>query len=620
MYVGWAARRAATNAIRGPQSALTDFLASHNISAHQIHQEHQRRLREAQQQAAQETGEADENKENESDPGDEAVEERKKRKRKEEKAIMKIKQSKEFKRRKFEEKIKKRQKGSGDDDDSDYDDDSIARNMLYKKAQPMPGQFENCEICEKRFTVTAYSKTGPEGGLLCTKCSKELGKEEKKKQQPKKRGPLKGKRRQTESDRMMGDVKPGAKSLVEICVRKVVANIVDIEEFGDLPQTLLDRLSQVLSQKRALDPRTLEFFLQADSSRIAIYDAAKLETDDFEKIFSFMPELEDVNLRNAGQMKDEVLLYMLDHNPKIKHLQLGAANLITNHGWLQLFQKQGPKLESFKTCDLDAALDDSAIEALVQHCPNLQRLKLKKCWQTTERSIQCLTSLPSLHHLSLSICPDTSAETLSTLITTIGTPLETLSLESFHNADDTTLTAIHRTCTELSKLRFTNNAICTDAGFASLFSNWPNPPLPTIDLSDNRDIDNQNPDGPAERPIGLASMGFQALMTHSGSRLEKLNVKACRHISHEALLRVFDHEKHTYPMLRDMDLSFVAPVDEVVTTAIFRCCPKLEKLAIFGCNQVRGREVRIPAGVAVIGMMDAQESVVVEGGWERGDV
>jgi DNA repair protein RAD7 len=478
----------------------------------------------------------------------------------------------------------------------------------------MPGQFENCEKCEKRFTVTAYSKTGPEGGLLCTKCSKEVGKEEKK-QQAKKRGPPKVRRRQTESDRMMGDVKAGAKSLLETCVRMVAANIVDIEEFGDLPQTLLDRLSQVLSQKRALDPRTLQFFLKADSTRIAIYDAAKLETDDFEKIFSFMPELEDVNLRNAGQMKDQVLLYMLDHNPKIKFLQLGAANLITNEGWFELFRKQGRKLESFKTCDLDAAMNDKVVEALVYHCQNLQRLKLKKCWQMTEDSMKFLSILRNLQHLSLSICPETSADTLSILITSTGSFLRTLSLTSFHNADDTTLDAIHTTCTHLTKLRFTNNNTCTDSGFANLFTNWPNPPLQFIDLSDNRDIDNQNPDGPADFPIGLASSGFTAMMLHSGLGLQHLNIKACRHISHEALVSVFDPSKHMYPLLRDMDLSFVAPVDEVAMTAIFKSCPRLEKLAIFGCNQVRGRDVSIPAGVAVIGMMDAQESVVVEGGW-----
>jgi DNA repair protein RAD7 len=54
--------------------------------------------------------------------------------------------------------------------------------------------------------------------LLCTKCSKELANEEKKNQPKKRRGPPKGKRRQTESDRMMGNVQPGSKSLLETCV------------------------------------------------------------------------------------------------------------------------------------------------------------------------------------------------------------------------------------------------------------------------------------------------------------------------------------------------------------------------------------------------------------------
>jgi len=191
---------------------LTDFLASHNISAQQIHTDYQRRLREAQEQAAQSpSNNQDEDKEDEmeaeEDENGETVEERKKRKRKEEKALAKIKQSKEFKRKKSEHKR------NYSDDESD---DAIARSML-AKAQPLPGQLENCEICEKRFTVTPYSKTGPDGGLLCAKCSKELANEQRK-SQPKKRGAPKGKRRQTESDRMMGNVKPGSKSLLETCV------------------------------------------------------------------------------------------------------------------------------------------------------------------------------------------------------------------------------------------------------------------------------------------------------------------------------------------------------------------------------------------------------------------
>ena len=197
------------------QSALTDFLASQNISAQQISLDYRRRQREAQEAEAQakqrDGGNVIDDKENEMDVDDdcEGPEERKKRKRNEEKALTKIKQSKEFKRRKSEQKKKK--------PNDEVADNALARNMM-SKAPPLPGQMQNCEICEKRFTVTPYSKTGADGGLLCTKCSKELADEEKESQPKKKRGLPKMKRRQTESDRMMGDVKAGSKSLVEHCV------------------------------------------------------------------------------------------------------------------------------------------------------------------------------------------------------------------------------------------------------------------------------------------------------------------------------------------------------------------------------------------------------------------
>ena len=568
--------------------------------------------------------------------------------------MMKIKQSKEFKKRKFEEKKKRKKKDAkgdsdfdGDDDDYDEDDeDAIAREMLYKKSQPLPGQLENCEICEKRFTVTAYSKTGPEGGLLCPKCSREM-KQEEAKRQPKKKGPARGKRRQTESDRMMGEPDQGPLSLVEICVRKVAANIVDIDEFGDLPQHLLDRLSQILSQRRAIDSRTLQLFLKADSTKIDIYDAAKLETDDFQKIFSFMPELEHVNLRNAGQMKDEVLLYMLDQCPHVRHLQLGAANLITNDAWRKVFERQGRKLATFKVADLDAAMDDAAIQSLVRYSNNtLTRLKVRNCWKTTEASIASLSDLTNLQHLSLSISPDASSPVLVDLVKNVGPHLQTLLLENYRHADDDVLDAIHQSCRQLTKLRFSNNALVVDAAFERLFSNWSNPGLIHVDFSDVRAITEQNADGePDTAVVGLASSGLEALLRHSGSTLQILNLKACRHISRATLLDLFDphlsaEDKarstmasvtatatasastsrpraapglRTYPQLRDIDLSFVSQTDATVVAAIFQSCPNLRKLAVFGCHEVGAGAVNVPAGVAVIGLMNAMQEVVLEG-------
>lgn len=164
-------------------------------------------MRQAEQEAAanepaDELEEADEYEDNDG----ETAEQRKKRKRKEAAMLTKIKQSKEFARRKA------RRTGEPDDDD-----DVIAREMMYQKSRPMPGQLENCELCNKRFTVTPYSKSGPNGGLLCAKCSKEVADDERK-SKAKKQVPRSG-RRQNQSNLLDGIVQQGALSLVEMCAK-----------------------------------------------------------------------------------------------------------------------------------------------------------------------------------------------------------------------------------------------------------------------------------------------------------------------------------------------------------------------------------------------------------------
>ena len=89
---------------------------------------------------------------------------------------------------------------------------------MYEKKKPLPGQLENCENCDKRFTVTAYSKTGPEGGLLCTKCSKEQEDQRKKDLRPKPKAANRAKQRQARSNLLDGIVRNGSKTLQELCV------------------------------------------------------------------------------------------------------------------------------------------------------------------------------------------------------------------------------------------------------------------------------------------------------------------------------------------------------------------------------------------------------------------
>ena len=162
---------------------------------------------QGQQQAAAngEAAEQDVKDEDEDEGEEETLEtavQKKKRKRREEAVLTKIKNSKAK---------KKQKKGDGDDD--------VAWDM-YAKKQPLPGQLENCEKCEKRFTVTPYSKTGPDGGLLCARCSKEQEAQKKKDQKkPKPKAVSREKRRQVQSNLLDGIVQIGAKSLQDICIK-----------------------------------------------------------------------------------------------------------------------------------------------------------------------------------------------------------------------------------------------------------------------------------------------------------------------------------------------------------------------------------------------------------------
>lgn len=322
-----------------------------------------------------------------------------------------------------------------------------------------------------------------------------------------------------------------------------------------------------------------------------------------------MPHLVHVNLRFAGQMKDKVFEYMMDRQLKIKHLQLDAANLVSDGCWRQLFMKLGPQLEGLKLSNLDCSFDDETVVTLSRQCPNLRRLKLSHCWKFGDEALAALENLSNLEHLSINLLTDVQQTKVVNLVDKLGPKLRTLSLQGLHDCDDTLLEIIHKRCSRLEKLRLSDNTVCTDQGYVNLFTGWSNPPLKFVDLSSTRDVDNSNPNGPAE-PIGLASKGFIALMEHSGSKLEKMNISSCRHISVDAFEKVFADDR-TYPALKELDISFQTVMNDFIAASIFKCCPAMQKLTAFACFNVVN--VRVPAGVAVIGGLRAQDSIVLEG-------
>ena len=161
---------------------------------------------------------------------------------------------------------------------------------------------------------------------------------------------------------------------------------------------------------------------------------------------------------------------------------------------------------------------------MVRYAPNLKRLKLKLCRLLGQSAVKAISKLEHLEHLSLILNKEVSTPTLVDLVTQRGPSLRTLSLEKFIDADDSVLEAIHTSCTQISKLRFSENDTATDAGDRALFANWAKPPLTFVDVNSTRDVDNNNAHGP-EEPAGL-----RAMMAHSGTQLKFVDISPCRHI------------------------------------------------------------------------------------------
>ncbi|KYK57255.1 DNA repair protein Rad7, protein [Drechmeria coniospora] len=585
----------------GQQSALTDFLASHNISARQIRDEADQRRMDAAVQGLQENEEdnsvvtAPTTNRRRSTRGGAVEVPKSKKKSNEQKAIEKMKNGKAFKKRKKYL-------------DSSDDEDEIAKAIFDAHHAPMPGQMENCAICRKRFTVTPYSLAGPDGGLLCAPCGRQMAKEQQgqPKKKPRKQTGGVGSRRAWQSRILDGDV--GTKSLATLCVQTLAKNVDMADSLGDLPDHLVDKIARIFSKRRLLNPETLPLFVQPATEDVRIYDGARLGEQDFRSIFQVAPHLKRFKARAAIQFKDEVMDYLLSRDTSLESFYLHGANLLSEEKWHQFLAHKGQGLQDLQVYYTDKHFGDESIRTMAKTCPNLRRLKVSNNQKLGNKGVKAIGELSSLEHLGLQLQNQISSPALTSVLSRIGSQLKTLSLKIVPVIDDTVLQAIHQNCRSLVKLRITESEKMTDSGFVDLFTKWENPPLRFLDLEKCRHVDSTRPRDNDES-VGLCGEGFKALMAHSGSKLESLNVHACRHIPRQAFEEVFGDEAH-YPELKKLEISFCEEVTDLILRAIFRACPKIKEVNVFGCMKVK--DVRVPRGVILVGVPNAQ-GMVTEG-------
>lgn len=506
------------------------------------------------------------------------------------------------------EKAAKRRKENKGDDSDDLDLDFLASSKV-----PLPGQRDNCEECDQRFTVTPYSRTGPNGGLLCMSCSRDLDqkdKQGKKRKQRRSTGPV-GKRRQVQSNIMDGNFQLGAPSLVSLCVNTLAKNAHLADSLENMPERSVDAIAQHFSRHRLVNPKTLPLFLQPQASTIQVYDCAYLSSQDLIKIFQTCPKLKHLTLRNAIQFKDEVMDFLLGRHIQLETLSLHGANLLSEDRWEKFLATKGEHLVKLSVWFTDRHFGDNIVSRLHSWCPKLERLKIDGNQELTSDGVKTIGKIQSLRQLYLRITQKITPKALVSLIRDVGAKLEVLVLADVPECNDEVLATIKAHCTSLRKLRVMESERVTDEGFADLFTNWDNPPLKNISFTACRHLDSVVPrDNPDK--VGLCSDGFRAMIRHSGQKLKQLDITSCRHVERAAFEEVFSESK-TYPHLLSIDVSFCEDVDDYIVGRIVRSCPALKELKVFGCMRI-SQDVQPPRNAVLLGVPNAM-GVEIGGSW-----
>ncbi|WWC94339.1 hypothetical protein V866_001181 [Kwoniella sp. B9012] len=514
---------------------------------------------------------------------------------------------------------KKRKRGGGSDDDSEYnepdakktraasvdsddldaEDPSPARPRKSQapkvtadtaKVTPGPlkpvGSFMDCGECTKRFTVTVYTKEHPSipSTYLCVNCCYALGIDpfaKVKKAPQKKKVPGK---KEDRAKVVHYEQKKGVSALGDLCIQIIGKYIEDVEQLGDIGGINMDKVCKIISKSRRLTAETAQLFYSADREDLSMYDCTRLTPEAFITISKLCPKLQSLNLQLCGQLSTDAVTAWGKSLKQLKRVELFGPFLVRKEGWLNLFKSVGKRLEGLLVTQ-SPRIDLETIEVLVKSCPNLVELRLAEIGQLTDDCLAPLQSLKKLKTLDLSApgSPLTD-EAVIALLSKIGGNLETLDLTDNPDLTDEILPAITAHCPRLRRLSLRNVVELTDEGVSDFFASLKKqnrPGLEWIDLEKGHD---------------LKDSSLDALLAHSGTTVEKLNLLGWRDVSNDSLGGLAQCKN-----LKELDLGWCRQVTDFTIKDILDGCNEIESIRVWGCNQLTDAIPR-KKGVQVIGV------------------
>lgn len=525
---------------------------------------------------------------------------------------------------------------NGDGPDSDYssegsnfsEDDNESKNKKF-------GEKDECVDCENTFLISVYSRyDDARKGYLCEDCHEEL----KKRERNARKNQLNARRKRKKMALALLDkAEVKVPSLQDVCIKKITQNIDDVDVLGDIGQANMNKISRILSRNRSMNSTTATLFLHPDLKTLELWDCSNVDSDALNKIALFCPQLESLTLFMCGHLHNDNLKYYNAKLPHLKSLSLNGPFLISDIMWQEFFEGD-IRLSQFEVRNTHRFGNDSLISLLETTGSNLTLLKLSRLDGLNSAAIYELIPhyiQPNmLKHLEISYPTDEDLitdELMINILSISGESLTHLNVDGCTSLTDRFLEeGVSKFCPALTSLSMKLLDQVTDAGFSRAFDGYS-----FVNSGGLIDVN-------LTKCTGLEDGAIYSLFRHSGPTLVELNLNSIYKLTKDFFIQIFTDDlnpkkkalkeaveaaKETereaeplgtededeiqespqkyfleikLPLLTTLDVGFVRAVDNEVLNLVSEKCTKLKILEVHGNNRCTSRAT-VREGLLIIG-------------------
>ncbi|KAF8752103.1 RNI-like protein [Rhizoctonia solani] len=305
---------------------------------------------------------------------------------------------KELEKAKAKAKAKHDAKRQKQDDEEPSEDEYKAPSKglpVVPTSLPPIGSFEKCVT---RYTMAA----DPPPGFLCHTCAKASGGDPfKKAGAPRGRKPVAEKRKIVNFEQ-----KDVFKSLATTCIEIIAKYIDDMEALGDIGHINMDKISKILAKQRSLTDSTSKLFYSVENTTLTLYDTSRLDPPAFHTLIALNPNLEQVRLdychlygaflARAQPSSNSSLRLALASSASDWHIRpdwtLTVAKrwrrcFLTSEPVVELLGAIGRGLEHLDLSGHPLLEDEVLINGVISHAPNLTSLAISSAPLLTDAGV-----------------------------------------------------------------------------------------------------------------------------------------------------------------------------------------------------------------------------------------